>query len=109
MVDNAPANPAKKRKRPPRTDQIREQDRKRQQAAEERKRQRAEKLGARVLKGEIYGATSSELATMREETGTEEMEFISNAIHRLFELRQRDPVAFAAMTDHNPLPEVWHG
>lgn len=97
------------RKRPPRTDKIREQDRKRQQAAEDRKAARAKELGARVLKGEIYGATSEQLGTMLEETGTEEMELITNAIHRLFELRERDPVAFAAMTDHKSLPEVWHG
>lgn len=109
MAESAPVKPTKKRKRPPRTDKVREQDRKRQQAAEERKRKRAEELGARMLKGEIYGATSDRLATMLEETGSEEMEFITNAIHRLFELRQRDPVAFAALADHNPLPEVWHG
>ncbi|WP_298727351.1 hypothetical protein [uncultured Pseudomonas sp.] len=107
MAENATAKP--KRKRPPRTAKIREQDRLRQQAAEERKRQRAKELGARMLKGEIYGATSEKLAAMRDATETEEMEFISNAIHRLFELRSRDPVAFAALTDHNPLPEVWHG
>lgn len=107
MAEKTPATP--KRKRPPRTAKIREQDRLRQQAAEERKRQRAKELGARTLKGEIYGATAEQLAALLEETGAEEMELISNAIHRLFELRSRDPVAFAALTDHKPLPEVWHG
>lgn len=109
MVDSASAKPTTKRQRPPRTDKIREQDRRRQQAAEERKRQRAEQLGARMLKGEIYGATSAQLATMLEETGCEEMEFITNAIHRLFELRERDPVAFSSLTSFKSLPEVWRG
>ena len=105
MAENAPAKSP--RKRPPRTDKIREQDRKRQKAAEDRKRERAEALGARILKGEIYGATSAQLATMLEETGCEEMEFITNAIHRLFELRQVDAVAFDSLTSFKPLPEVW--
>jgi hypothetical protein len=105
MTEQSP----RKRKRPPRTDKIREQDRKRQQAALERKAERQKELGARTLKGEIYGATDEKLAALLEETGAEEMELITNAVHRLFELRQRDPVAFAALTDHKPLPEAWHG
>lgn len=98
----------KKRIRPVRNDKIREQDRKRQQAAAERKADRQKKLGARTIKGEIYGATAEKFDALLEETGAEEMELITNALHRLYELRERDPVAFAALTDHSPLPEVWH-
>lgn len=96
------------RKRPPRTDKIREQDRKRQQAAEERKRERAKELGMRELKGEIYKATSERLEAIVAKTGAEEIEVVVNLLHRAFELMERDPVAFEALTSHNPLPEVWH-
>ena len=102
--------PAKaKRQRPERTDAIREQDRKRQQSAAQRKKDRAERLGARSLKGELYGATASQFDAICQKADAEGMELITNAIHRLFELHQRDPVAFAAMTSHETLPEVWHG
>jgi hypothetical protein len=98
-----------KRKRPERTDAIREQDRKRQKAASERKAKRAKQLGARSFKGELYGATANEFDVICKEADAEQMELITNTIHRLFELRQRDPIAFAAMTSHEALPEVWHG
>ena len=98
-----------KRKRGPRTDKVREQDRKRQQAAEERKRERAKELGARDLKGEIYKATSERLDAIVAKTGAEEIEVVVNLLHRAFELMERDPAAFEALTSHNPLPEVWHG
>lgn len=97
------------RKRPPRNDKIREQDRKRQQAAEERKRERAKELGARELKGEIYKATSERLDAIVAKTGAEEIEVVVNLLHRAFELMERDPAAFEALTSHKPLPEVWHG
>lgn len=98
-----------KRKRPPRTDKIRAQDRERQRAAEDRKRQRAQELGMRELKGEIYKATTERLEALVAKTGAEEIEVVVNLLHRAFELMERDPVAFEAMTSHNPLPEVWHG
>ena len=103
------AEEKKKRVHPPRTDKIREQDRKRQQAAEERRRERQQKVGARTLKGEIYGATSERLAAMVADLEAEEFEVIANLIHRVHELRERDPVAYAALTSHKPLTEVWHG
>ena len=97
------------RKRPERTDKIREQDRKRQQAAEERKRERAKELGMREIKGEIYQGTSDVLDALVAATGAEEIEVLVNMAHRMRELLDRDPIAFAALTDHKPLPEVWHG
>lgn len=99
----------KKRVRPARTDKIREQDRKRQQEAEKRRQQRQQELGARTLQGEIYKGTSERLAAMVEELGAEEIEVVVNLIHRAHELRERDPLAYAAMTSHRALPEVWHG
>lgn len=98
-----------KRKRPVRTDKIREQDRKRQQAAEDRKRERAIELGMRELKGEIYKGTSDRLEAIVAKTGAEEIEVVVNLLHRAFELIERDPRAFDALTSHKPLPEVWHG
>lgn len=97
-----------KRKRPERNEKIREQDRKRQQAAEERKRDRAKALGMRELKGEIYKATTERLDALVAKTGAEEIEVVVNLLHRAFELMERDPRAFEAMTSHKPLPEVWH-
>ena len=98
-----------KRPRPPRTDKVRELDRKRQQAAEVRKRERAEKLGMREFKGEIYRATTERLEAIVAKTGAEEIEVVVNLLHRAFELMERDPAAFEALTSHKPLPEVWHG
>lgn len=99
-----------KRPRPPRTDKIRAQDAARQLAATERRKQRAEELGARPIKGEIYKATSEALARIAELAGCEEeIEVIANLIARANELAERDYHAFAALTSHNPLPEVWHG
>lgn len=97
-----------KRKRPERNEKIREQDRKRQQAAEERKRDRATALGMRELKGEIYKGTSDRLEAIVAKTGAEEIEVVVNLLHRAFELMERDPRAFEALTSHKPLPEVWH-
>ncbi|MGF6672109.1 hypothetical protein [Pseudomonas monsensis] len=98
-----------KRKRPPRTDKVRQQDRMRQQAAEDRKRERAKELGMRQFKGEIYKATSERLEAIVAKTGAEEIEVVVNLLHRAFELMERDPAAFEALTSHKPLPEVWHG
>lgn len=96
--------------RPPRTDKIRAQDAARQRALEDRRKQRAEELGARQIKGEIYKATSEALARIAELAGCEEeIEVVANLIARANELAERDPHAFAALTSHNPLPEVWHG
>lgn len=101
---------ADKRSRPPRTDKIRAQDAARQRALDERRKQRAEELGARQIKGEIYKATSEALARIAELAGCEEeIEVVANLIARANELAERDPHAFAALTSHNPLPEVWHG
>lgn len=102
-------NQESKRQRPPRTDKIRDQDRKRQQAAEERKRERAKELGMREFKGEIYKGTSERLEAIVAKTGAEEIEVVVNLLHRAFELMERDPAAFEALTSHKPLPEVWHG
>jgi len=102
--------PAKaKRKRPERTPLIRAQDRERQQRAAERKAERERELGMREFKGEIYKGTSERLEAILQATGAEEIEVVVNLLHRAHELMTRDPVAFAALTDHNPLPEVWHG
>lgn len=99
-----------KRARPPRDDRTRKQDRERQAAATERKKKRAEELGAREIKGEIYKATSDALQRIAALAGCEEeIEVIANLIARADELASRDPHAFAVLTSHNPLPEVWHG
>lgn len=99
-----------KRQRPPRTDKIRKQDAERQLAATERKRQRAEALGAREIKGEIYKAQADALDKIAGLAGCEEhFEVIANLIMRAAELADRDPKAFEALTSHNKLPEVWHG
>lgn len=94
----------------PRTDKIRAQDAARQREASERKALRAAELGARSIKGEIYKATSDALVRIAELAGCEEeIEVIANLIARANELAERDPHAFAALTSHKNLPEVWHG
>lgn len=93
-----------------RTDKIRAQDAARQRAASDRKAQRAAELGSRSIKGEIYKATSDALVRIAELAGCEEeIEIIANLIARADELAARDPHAFAALTSHKTLPEVWHG
>ena len=99
----------KKKVRPPRTDRFRAQDRARQEAATQRKKEAAEALGMRDLKGPIYKMTDERLAVLLAETGCEEIEVVVNLIHRAYELRERDSHAFECMTSHQPLPEVWHG
>jgi hypothetical protein len=94
----------------PRSDKVRAQDAARQRAATDRKAQRAAELGSRSIKGEIYKATSDALVRIAELAGCEEeIEIIANLIARADELAARDPHAFAALTSHKTLPEVWHG
>ena len=109
MVDNAAKPEKKKRVRPPRNDLIRAQDRDRQADATRRKKEREEALGMRVLKGEIYRKTDEDLAALIAATGCEEIEVVANMISRMRELMCRDSHAFAVLTSHEPLPEVWHG
>ena len=109
MVDKAANAQRKKRVRPPRNDLIRAQDRDRQTEATKRKKEREEKLGMRVLKGEIYRKTDEDLAAILAASGCEEIEIVANMISRMRELLCRDSHAFAVLTSHEPLPEVWHG
>lgn len=98
------------RKRQPRDDKVRAQDAARQREATKRKKEREARLGARTIKGEIYRATSEALERIAAAAGCEEeIEVLANAAMRLDELRQRDPHAFACLTSHENLPEVWHG
>lgn len=109
MVDKAANTQKKKRVRPERNALIRAQDAARQAEATKRKKEREEKLGMRVLKGEIYRKTDEDLAAILAVSGCEEIEIVANMISRMRELMCRDSHAFAVLTSHEPLPEVWHG
>jgi hypothetical protein len=109
MTDKAPAAEKKKRVRPERTALIRAQDAARQAEATKRKKEREQKLGMRVLSGEIYRKTDEDLAALLAATGCEEIEVVANMISRMRELMCRDSHAFEVLTSHKPLPEVWHG
>jgi hypothetical protein len=109
-VSDTVKNPEKKKRvRPPRTALIRAQDAMRQSEATKRKKEREEKLGMRVLSGEIYRKTDEDLAALLAATGCEEIEVVANMISRMAELMRRDSHAFEVLTSHKPLPEVWHG
>lgn len=88
-----------------RTDRIRQQDAKRQQALRDRRAEKRARVGAEVMKLTTYQGTRADLELMQQVGGFEEVdEVITLGIRYLAAIARRDPAAFrAAMDPRNPL------
>ncbi|WP_312929122.1 hypothetical protein [Stutzerimonas nitrititolerans] len=83
-----------------RTDRIRLQDAKRQQALRDRRTEKRARVGAEVMKLTTYRGTRADLALMQQVGGFEEAdEVITLGIRYLAELARRDPAAFLVALD----------
>lgn len=87
-----------------RTDRIRQQDAKRQQALRNRRAEKRARVGAEVMKLITYQGTRADLELMKQVGGFEEVdEVITLGIRYLAAIARRDPAAFrAAMDPRNP-------
>ena len=86
-------------------DRIRRQNKDRQQAKRDREREHREKVGAELVKVEMYAGTRRDLELMRQVGGFEEAdEALTLAIRYMAGLARNNPVAFrAAMDPRNPV------
>ncbi|MCQ4242393.1 hypothetical protein [Stutzerimonas stutzeri] len=87
-----------------RTDRIRQQDAKRQQALRNRRAEKRARVGAEVMKLTTYQGTRADLELMQQVGGFEEVdEVITLGIRYLAAIARRHPDAFlAAMDPRNP-------
>lgn len=88
-----------------RTDRIRQQDAKRQQALRNRRAEKRARVGAEVMKLITYQGTRADLELMQQVGGFEEVdEVITLGIRYLAAIARRDPAAFrAAMDPRSPV------
>ncbi len=88
-----------------RTDKVRQQDAKRQQALRDRRAKHLERVGAESMKLTTYRGTRADLALMQQVGGFDEpAEVITLAVRYLAGLARRDPAAFLeAMNPRNPV------
>lgn len=88
-----------------RTDKVRQQDAKRQQALRDRRVAHRERVGAETMKLTTYRGTRADLELMQQVGGFDEpAEVITLAVRYLAGLARRDPVAFLeAMNPRNPV------
>lgn len=89
----------------PRTDKVRKQDTKRQQNLRDRRAAHREAVGAEPFKMTMYAGTRTDLDTMCQVGGYDEVEeAITLGIRYLAGLARRDPAAFRNIMDpRNPV------
>lgn len=88
-----------------RTDRIRQQDAKRQQALRDRRAEKRARVGAEVMKLTTYQGTRADLMLMQQVGGFDEAaEVITLGIRYLAAMARRDPAAFLeAMDPRSPV------